>query len=454
VDVPLRRFVELFAGSLLASTAAVGSWAQTAPRASEGDASTLFASGSDAFGRGDFAAALAAFESARDAGMDTPAILYDLGVTEYKLERYAAAEGYFRELATRYPAMRELSDYNIGLTLTRQNRMLEARDAFERARVSDDKKIAALADAMLARIAPLAPASSDGTGGPPADDSSATVAGGAPRQDPDRLRLVDVGVGLDGNVALVDEASLPVGQTTESPLAQVFGLLRGRPWIDVPLSFDASGYLIRYVDADDFNQMAVRLGAAYSWEIPGWRIEAGPYYSHSTLAGDGFERRIGASLALRRGLGETSSLRVRLAHEGVNDLEPEFDYIAGTRDRLSLDFARGSTQGRLALGYAHETNDREGAGVSPRRNEAYAGYEFYLPQDWSFEAEAFLRASRYSDLAVPRNEDLTELRFTGRRELPSGWLLEGEWRIGSNDSNDDRYSYDRTRLDVGISKLF
>jgi tetratricopeptide (TPR) repeat protein len=415
----------------------------------------LFATGSEAFGRGDFAAALTAFQSARDAGMDTPAILYDLGVIEYKLEHYAAAEAYFRELGARYPAMRELSAYNIGLSLTRQNRMLEARDAFESARLSDDTKIAALADAMLARIAPnAAPASSEGAGEVPARQSSPTVAGSARRQDPDRLRLVDVGVGLDGNVALVDESSLPVGETTESPLAQVFGLLRGRPWIGVPVSLDASGYLVRYADADEFNQIAVRLGAAYSWEIPGWHIEAGPYYSHSTLAGDGFERRIGASLALRRGLGETSSLRVRLAHEGVNDLEPQFDYIAGTRNRLSLDFAHGSAQGRLALGYAHESNDREGSGVSPRRNEAYAGYELYLPQDWSFEAEAFLRASRYTDLAVPRSEDLTELRFTGRRELSSGWLLEGEWRIGNNDSNDDRYSYDRTRLDVGISKLF
>jgi hypothetical protein len=504
----LRRFAEIFAGLLLASMATGGVWAQTESGAQRDDASALFETGSQAFGRGDFAAALEAFEAARAAGMDTPAILYDLGVIEYKLGDYAAAEDYFRELAARYPAMRELSEYNVGLALTRQSRMLEARRAFEHASLSGDRKIAALADAMLARIAPEAPASDDAgdaaagessnealaaaeaaagdSGGgsdafddsdpgespggdstaaesplgaessasSSADGSSATVAGGTFRRDPDRLRLIDVGVGLDGNVALVDESSLPVGATTESPLAQVFGLLRGRPWIDVPLSFDASGYLVQYVDADEFNQTAVRLGAAYSWEIPGWRIEAGPYYSHSMLAGDGFERRVGASLALRRGLGETSSLRVRLAHEGVNDLEPEFDYIAGTRDRLSLDFAHGSEQGRLALGYAHESNDRQGTGVSPSRNEAYAGYELYLPQDWSFEAEAFLRASRYSDLAVPRSEDLAELRFTGRRELPSGWLLEGEWRIGSNDSNDDRYSYDRTRLDLGISKLF
>lgn len=447
----MRRFVELFAGFLLACSAAAGSWAQSAARE---DSSTLFASGREAFERGDFAAALAAFEAAREAGMDTPAILYDLGVTEYKLGAYVAAERYFRELAARYPAMRELAEYNLGLALTRQDRVPEARDAFERARLSEDAKIATLATAMLTRLAQDAPASlpSDGNAGGGAAGSSKLASGA--RQDPDRLRLVDVGVGLDGNVALVDEASLPVGETTESPLAQVFGLLRGRPWIEVPLSFDVSGYLVRYVDADEFNQTAVRLGAAYSWQIPGWQIEAGPYYSHSTLDGDGFERRIGASLALRRGIGESSSLRLRLAHEGVNDLEPEFDYIAGTRDRLSLDFAHGSELGRLALGYAHESNDRDSPGVSPRRNEAYAGYELYLPQDWSIEAEAFLRASRYTELEVPRDEDLAELRLTGRRELPSGWLVEGEWRIGSNDSNDERYSYDRTRFDLGISKLF
>ncbi|HEU4620127.1 MAG TPA: tetratricopeptide repeat protein [Gammaproteobacteria bacterium] len=434
----MKRAIELLALSLVAAAAT----SVHADTAAANDPSRLFATGSEAFARGDFDAARAAFEAARRAGMDTPAVLYDLGVTEYKLGRYVEAEDYFRELAQRFPAMRELSEYNLGLALTRQDRVTEARDAFAKASLSTDEKVAALANAMLARIDP-----------DPRTEESASLTGGA-RRDPDRLRLLDVGVGVDGNVALVDEASLPLGATTDSPLAQAFGMLRGRPWVDVPLSLDVSGYMVRYVNAGEFDQSSIRLGAAYNWELPGWRIEAGPYYSRTTLSGDGFERRVGASFAVRRGLGEASSLRVKLAHEGIDDLDPQYDYIAGTRERLSLDFTHGSAQGRLALGYAYESNDRDGPGVSPYRNEAYAGYEFYLPQDWSIEAEGFLRASRYSQLAVPRDEDLAELRLTGRRELSSGWLLEGEWRIGSNDSNDERYSYDRTRLDLGISKVF
>lgn len=404
------------------------------------NSSALFASGTEAFERGDFAAALAGFEAARAAGMSGPAVLYDIGVARYKLGRNAEAEQAFRELAAGYPAMRELAQYNLGLTLIRQDRMVEARDAFEGARRSDDAKIRALADAMLARIAPA--------------EAAAALATAERSRDPDRLRLLDVGVGFDGNVALVDEASLPLGTTTDSPLAQVFGLFRGRPRPALPFVVDASGYLIRYADAGEFDQAAVRLGAAYAWDIQGWRLETGPYYSHSSLAGNSFERRIGAAVDLRHGLGEASTLRLRFAREGIDDLDPQFDYVAGTRDRLSLDFRHRSARGRLSLGYAHEANDREGPGVSPRRDEVYAGYEVFVTPDWSFEAQGFLRASRYADLVVTRDEDLAELRLAARRDLRAGWLLEGEWRIGSNDSNDARYSYDRTRLDIGLSKLF
>ena len=51
--------------------------------------------GNDAFARGDFAAALAYFEAARDAGMSGPAVHYNIAVCEYRLERWTAAEASF-----------------------------------------------------------------------------------------------------------------------------------------------------------------------------------------------------------------------------------------------------------------------------------------------------------------------------------------------------------------------
>ncbi len=454
MDNRVRRFVELVLLALAVchgpgvsaqSAPSAGSEAAAAPTVQDGlpsetDPHGLFSAGSQAFSRGDFAAAVAAFEAARAAGLRGPAVIYDIGVCQYKLGRYADAERTFAELAASYETMRELAEYNRGLALTRQGRSTDARVSFERARRGSDAKIAALADAMLARLAA------------PARRPSA-VRGAADRVATDTYRLLDLNVGYDDNVALVDEAALPVGISAKSPLLEVFGAFRGRPHPSGPLRVDGSAYVVRYGRAGDFDQTAVRLGAGYEWDASAWLLGAEPYYTRSSLAGSAFERRFGAAVTARRPLG-SGSVQLELAHESINDLDARFDYVAGTRDRVSVDFRERRGRGRLSLGVASERNDRQGPGVSPHRSELYAGFEYSLPLRWRVGAQGYLRSSRYADLAVPRNEDLTQFSLTASRDLASGWTFEGECLVGHNDSNDPTFSYERTRFAFGLSKLF
>ncbi|HEX5420049.1 MAG TPA: tetratricopeptide repeat protein [Gammaproteobacteria bacterium] len=436
----MKRLVELAVVVCLAC--AHGALAAQSPDS----ASALFKSGSEAFARGDYTAAEAAFEAARTAGMSGPAVLYDIGVAQYKLGRYADSAQTFRALATQYPAMRELGQYNLGLALLRLGQGDDAREAFENASSSKDPKLARLAEAMLARISPAQASSGQ-------ENLAARSAHGKQSEAPDTVRLLDFGIGFDGNAALIDESSLPLGETAASPLLQAFGLLRGRPVAAWPLRFDGSAYVVRYSQAGEFDQTALRLGAAYDWGARGWTLTAEPYYSYGALAGQSFERRIGASIAATRHLGP-ASLQVGLDHETIADLDPQFDYVAGTRDRLNLDIQRNYERGRLSVGYARELNDREDARVSPARNELYAGYEYFFWPQWSLQTQGFRRTSRYTGLIQPRDEVLTELSVTARRNLPSGWLLEGEYRIGHNDSEDPVLSYERDWLAIGLSKLF
>ncbi|HEX5419370.1 MAG TPA: tetratricopeptide repeat protein [Gammaproteobacteria bacterium] len=436
----MKRLVELAVVVCLAC--AHGAQAAQSPES----ASALFSSGSDAFARGDYSAAETAFKAARAAGLSGPAVLYDIGVAQYKLGRYADSAETFRALAAQYPAMRELGEYNLGLALLRQGHGDDAREAFARVSGSKDPKLAELAEAMLAKISP--PQASAGQ-----EKLAAGSAGGEKRAGTDAVRLLDFGIGFDGNAALIDESSLPLGETAASPLLQVFGLLRGRPVAAWRLRFDGSAYAVRYSRAGEFNQTALRLGAAYDWGAHGWALTAEPYYSYGALAGQSFERRVGASIAATRRLGR-ASLQLGLDHETVADLDPRFDYVAGTRDRLSLDIQRDYHRGRLSVGYARELNDRDDARVSPVRNELYAGYEYFFWPQWSLETQGFRRTSRYTGLTQPRDEVLTELSVTARRNLTSGWLLEGEYRIGQNDSKDPVLSYERNSFAIGLSKLF
>jgi NAD(P)H-dependent flavin oxidoreductase YrpB (nitropropane dioxygenase family) len=131
---------------------------------------------------------------------------------------------------------------------------------------------------------------------------------------------------------------LPAGFSTDSAFAEVFGLITGRFTRFSSLRFDASGYSVRYADAGEFDQDAMRIGLAYLWNWSSWQLDAGPYLNYSALSGEGFERRLGAALNARYPVGDSAMLLIRFLHDEVNDLEPTFEFVAGSRDRVSVGF--------------------------------------------------------------------------------------------------------------------
>ena len=114
-------------------------------------ADSSFAAASAAFERGDYASALTLFEATR-AGADGPAVPFNIGVCLFKLGRYADAEAEFASLATSFPMMRALAEYNRGLALLGAKRDADARAAFSAASAAGDPKIAALSAERLGAL--------------------------------------------------------------------------------------------------------------------------------------------------------------------------------------------------------------------------------------------------------------------------------------------------------------
>src|SRR5690606_5172776 len=166
------------------------------------------------------------------------------------------------------------------------------------------------------------------------------------------------------------------------------------------------------------------------------------------------ERRIGATLTAKYPLRDGALMSFRYVHDDVGNVSPQYSFVDGTRDRLSVGFEQRVERGRLALGYVRERNDRVGPSVSPERHEIFAGYRHALNSDWSVEVEGLLRSSRYKRLAEPRDEDLSQLSVSATRDFVSGWQLLGEYRIADNSSDVDLYSYDRNRLMLSLNRLF
>ena len=391
-----------------------------------------FAAATEAFAEGDFERALESFEAARAAGAEGPAVPYNIGVCLYKLGRYAEAEAEFAALGARFAQMRAVADYNRGLALLGLDEEPEARTAFAAARDGGDAAISTLAATMLARL----------------DDAAAPPP--APRR---WFGLFDFGLGHDGNVALIDELSLPAGESADSPLVALLGYAgRTFSW-RVPARLDLSVYAVHYSDASHYDQTSTAAALAFQARRGDWRFELGPRYDRSTLDGDGLEREIGVLGNAFRAVGGRLRFAAVAAYDDVTAPEDRFEFLDGSRRRVGLAIEpRNATTSGFRVAYQVESNDRAAADVSSDRDRAEVGYRLVAPV-WIFDTRVSRRVSRYDD-AARRREELTELSVSARREVGRGWRLSGEYRHSDNDSSVAEFSYDADRFALGIGRAF
>ncbi|MBN1237492.1 MAG: tetratricopeptide repeat protein [Gammaproteobacteria bacterium] len=396
----------------------------------ESSSSDAFAAGAAAFSSEEFDTALTHFLAARELGLDGPAIHYNLGVCHYKLGDWRSARAEFEAIAERFPEMRALAQYNLGLVAQKEQRDAEAQSLFRQAfENSEDETIRALARRQLE----LAP----------------------PEEPREWLTLVDARLGHDDNVLLLSEdIPLPDGQSAESRFTELWGLVSGPLSSDGGFRFDGSVYAVRYADASIFDQSVLRAAAAYEWDWGSWGAEAGPYISYTTLDGDAFEQRIGVGVRLERSLSAQTTLGVRVLHDEIDEGEARFAAFGGSRNWLELRVDQDMADGRLTLSYAREDNDRRGSHVSADRDRLSVRYRHYFDSRWLADVQAAWRDSRYGDILDARDENLTELSLGVTRNLPQAWQIGGELSIGSNDSNVETFAYDRSRMALGFTKQF
>ena len=140
----MRLTVVMLVGfALLTATRA---WAYPA------EAAAYFAEASTAFEAEDFSKARALFERALAAGMQGPAIHYNIGAAAYLGGDLPRAERAFREVA-RTPSMAALAYYNLGLVAQDRRDEREAREWFERTiQEYPHERLAQLASQRLAEL--------------------------------------------------------------------------------------------------------------------------------------------------------------------------------------------------------------------------------------------------------------------------------------------------------------
>jgi len=391
------------------------------------DPATAWESGSEAFAAGQYDEALRHFEAARDGGLSGPAVHYNIAVSQFSMGNYGAARRTFQLIARQFPSMRGLAEYNVGLTERRLGNPDAAQRQFIAAyRHSSDETIRALAASQLTEL--------------------------ERETRSDWYGLVGVQAGHDDNVALRDSLGLPAGVSAESPTADLFVTLRG----PLPGGFelDASLYAVTYSDADEFDQVELRVGALYTIDRGDWRHRGGLYGVAGTTGGSSFNREANLDLRSTRYLGDDAAFELRLRYDEIKSAQLVFDGIEGSRSRLDLRYRWNSVGHSLAVRLGLEDNDRRDANASPSRQRVQADYGYQLNDHWGLESMISFRSSDYDELAVRRTEDLFSATLRVVYETGSAWQFSGSYQYSKNDSSDPVYSYDRNLLTLGFQRLF
>jgi len=388
--------------------------------------------GTTAFQEGDFQVALRHFEAEIHAGLDGPAVHYNVAVCHFKLAQFEQSRASFQLIANRYPNMRGLAEYNLGLIDRRENDAKAAADHFLKAYElsPDNQKLRILASARLREVEPELRLPSKWTG------------------------ALGMRAGFDTNVALRDETGLPSTVTTDSPFADFFASIEGPHDGGSDFRFDGSIYVIRNFNADDFDQAEIYAGAMYDWRPGEWRLQMGLHGSAGTLGGDSFDRKAGGNFRAVRYLSENAEFDISFIYDDVQESNSRFAGIAGSRQQVQGRYRWYSGGRRFVLRYRLEKNDRLDPQVSPERTSLSADYRYQPDTGWGYEAGLSYRTSRFDQLAEQRDEDLATVNLGVTRSLGREWLLLAEYQYSNNDSSDPVFSYDRSVLSVGAMKLF
>jgi tetratricopeptide (TPR) repeat protein len=407
------------------------------PCAATQDALT-FDRGLAAFRSGDYGAALQSFLAAQRAGMDTPGLHYNLGVTYYKLQRYGEAEREFQALA-RDSAWAALARYNLGLIAQRTGRPELAREHFKLAlATSTDRDLRALAATALGRLESALP-----------------------------TRLVAVASlagGYDSNATLTPDAATAGTSHQGDSFAESIAAASYRLGGDAASAVNAQGGVLarRYQDLRQFDQLGLRLGLSRETASSRWQTSMGAFLETSYFGGSLLQRAAVVEAIARRRFGADGDLRGRYEAQHI-DGGGGFEYLDGWQHQLSADTGFPWASSIVRLGYQLELNYRrdlqQGAdflSYSAMRHSVFGVVVLPNIGGWWTEARGEYRYSYYRDpyvlsgVEVTRKDNRVGLAARSYRALTGPWRVFIDYSYYRNNSTIDTYDYTRYQLLGGI----
>jgi tetratricopeptide (TPR) repeat protein len=416
-DVSRFRANVAFIGfALIVSTS---TWATSA------DALAQYSEATAAFQAEDFSKARALFERALAAGMEGPAVHYNIGASAYRAGDLPRAERAFREVA-RTPSMAALAHYNLGLVALDRRDEREARDWFERSIRQDpaDERLMALASRRLAELP-------------------------QPRSTGVWSYYARGGGGYDDNVALRSDSieTSANGETDSYGELNVAGNYSFGAW-----RLDAGAGMLEYLKLNEFSQTSFYLGVARRFRLDNWSFEFGAHGSQLSFGGEIFERNTAAGVLAARMFGGGSRLRARLRTTSVEG-KGRFSGLTGDRTELGLYYDRTWRAWSFGAHTRGELNDSEDEIFATRWVQLGAEARYALSPFWGLNVGAALRRTTRParpDTLEGWKDNRVSLLVGATRALWKQAQLYVRYEHERNDSPVAGFDYDRNRASASV----
>lgn len=389
------------------------------------EAEARFTEAKAAFEAEDFSRARALFEQALAAGMDGPAIHYNIGAAAYRAGDLPRAERAFREVA-RTPSMAALAHYNLGLVARDRRDEREARDWFSRALEQTP------AGNPLTRLA------SRGLDELPQRRESGVWS-----------YYLRGGGGHDDNIALRSDSvdSSATGEKDSYGELTLAGYYSFGAW-----RLDAGAGMVEYFNRDEFSQNSLYLGAARGFRLDNWHFELGAYGTQLTFGGEVFERNLAASALATRMFEGGGRLRAQLRASSVEGTGL-FTGLTGNRTELGVFYDTNRGPWYFGAHTRAERNDSDDAIFASRWLQLGAEARYSWSPRWGFSAGAALRRTSrpaQADTLAAWDDDRVALHVGATRALWKQAQLFVRYDHEQNDSPVAGFDYDRNRIGASV----
>ena len=369
---------------------------------------------------GKFEDALARFLAAEQAGDQSARLYFNLGVVNYRLQRYRAARAAFAR-AAEDPETADLAQYNRGLVALADGDESEAVRWFRRvAEHAREPELRALSQRALRRV----------TGAP--EPSAADEGSGS----------LSILRGWDSNVVV------PVGAISDLPSSERDEFTEARlVWTDalgdaVPgLGYRFAGLAVEYDDVQPADVAAAEAGI--DWRGP---VLVDASLGLLTVGDNRYQNTI--DLRLQAPVLDVDWARVNLdgGWSRINSMDDRAMSLDGSRYSYGASVDAGVRPLSVSFGYRHLINDRLSSRLSPDQDRYTFRVRLALPR-WVVRAWG-----RYveSDYPTEREDEARDVGIDVALRIHPRWELLVEASRLQNRSSDARFDYTTERVYTGV----